>query len=327
MAITQADFSALTDDLQEIWNETAKTKIDEVVGNKLFQVRDTSRRTHDELILHGVSGISEVTPGQDLPTVTSEQGDQITYTQRYFGGTFAVTKEMRKFDLYDQIEGLARSLTEDAFDGIDQSYADVLGFGWSTTYTDVWGGTVTSTGPDGVALISASHSNDTTSRTYDNRILNSAGTPDPVVSRDAIVYTRSLAMRYKDPNALVRPIMLDTIVVTPVNEDVVERILYSTQLSGSANNDINPLKGKLTNLIVWPRLTTLTGGTDAAQYWFLCQKSKVGETLKAKFAERPSLDAPEQIYANKNWTYSCDFFYTVGIGFEAFLYGSRGTAV
>jgi len=111
MAITVNDFPALTDDLQEIFNEGAKRNVAEMVGNKVFEVRDTNRRTFDHLILHGVNGIQEVTPGADLPTVNTDEGDSITYTQRYFGGNFKVTKEMRKFDLYSQIEGLERLLT------------------------------------------------------------------------------------------------------------------------------------------------------------------------------------------------------------------------
>ena len=116
MPITVKDFPALTDDLQSIFNEVAKTKVAEMKGNKIFNVFDTKRRTFDHLILHGISGIQEVTPGQDLPTILSEEGDSISWTQRYFGGIAAITKAMRKFDLHNQIESLVRSMVGDAFD-------------------------------------------------------------------------------------------------------------------------------------------------------------------------------------------------------------------
>ena len=165
MPITVKDFPALTDDLQSIFNEVAKTKVAEMKGNKVFNVFDTKRRTFDHLILHGISGIQEVTPGQDLPTILSEEGDSITWTQRYFGGIAAITKAMRKFDLHNQIESLVRSLTVDAFDKIDQSLADVLLRGFSaTSYADVYGSTVAAVGPDGLALFTASHSNNLTGR-------------------------------------------------------------------------------------------------------------------------------------------------------------------
>jgi hypothetical protein len=324
MPITRADFPALTDDLESIFNEVSRTKIADMKGLSLFDVRDEQRRTHDHLLLHGANGIEEVTPGGDLPTVNTDEGDSVTYTQRYFGAKFAVTKEMRLFDLHQQIETVARSITEDAWDKVDQSMADVLLYGTATSYTDVYGGTVTSVGPDGLALFSASHTNgvSTSSRQFSNLIKDGTNN-NPALSRAAIVQTRANAMVYKDPEGLVRPVKLDTIIVPPSLEDAAERILNSAQMSGTGNNDINPLKGKF-KLIVWERLETRSDATDTSAYWFMADSSKVGETLKAYFAERPSLDAPEQVYKNKNWEYSVDYFYSWGTGFPGYIFGSTG---
>jgi hypothetical protein len=118
---------------------------------------------------------------------------------------------------------------------------------------------------------------------------------------------------------------LDTLVVAPSNEDLAERILLSTSMSGTANNDINPLKGKIKNIIVWERLETRSDGTDTSAYWFMYDSAQVGETLNCLFAERPSLDAPDQVYSNKNWDYSCDFFFTVGLGYPAYIFGSNAS--
>ncbi len=323
MPITTADFASLTDDLQSIFNEVAKTKVAEMKGNKVFNVFDTNRRTFDHLILHGLSGIKEVTPGQDLPNILSEEGDSITWTQRYFGGIASITKAMRLFDLHNQMETLVRSLTIDAFDKVDQSLADVLLYGFATTYTDVYGSTVSAVGPDAVALFSASHSNNLNSNVFSNIITDN--TVNPVLSRSAIVAARKQGLTHKDPNGIVRPVNLDTLIVSPSNEDLAERILYSPNMSGNAQNDINPLKGKIKNLIVWERLETRSDGTDTSAYWFMIDSAQIGETLNCLFAERPSLDAPDQVYANKNWEYSCDFFYTLGLGYPAYIFGSNAT--
>jgi hypothetical protein len=318
--ITVKDFPALTDDLQSIFNEVAKTKVAAMKGNKVFNVFDTERRTFDHLILHGISGIKEVTPGQDLPNILTEQGDSITWTQRYFGGIASVTKEMRKFDLHNQIDTLIRSLGTDAFDKVDQSLADVILYGWATSYTDVFGKSVTATGPDAVALFSASHTNNLNSDVFSNVI-----TGNPALTRSAIVTARKQGLTHKDPNGIIRPVNLDTLVVAPSNEDLAERILLSTSMSGTANNDINPLKGKIKNIIVWERLETRSDGTDTSAYWFMYDSAQVGETLNCLFAERPSLDAPDQVYSNKNWDYSCDFFFTVGLGYPAYIFGSNAS--
>jgi len=77
MAIVQSDFPSLTDDIQSWFNEAASVAVGEMVGDSLFEVRETKRRTHDHLVLHGFAGVEEVTPGQDLPRVTSEEGKTV----------------------------------------------------------------------------------------------------------------------------------------------------------------------------------------------------------------------------------------------------------
>lgn len=129
MAILTSDFSSLTDDLQDIFNEVAKTNTAEMIGNKIFKVQDTNRKTYDHLILHGLDVIAKVAEGGDLPSATIVQGDTATWTQSRYGGIVSVTKDMRKFDLYDQIESIVRSAVDDAFYKIDQSMADVLLYG------------------------------------------------------------------------------------------------------------------------------------------------------------------------------------------------------
>lgn len=322
MPILVSDSASLTDDLQGIFNEVASNKVSENVGFQVFNVFDTERRTFDHLVLHGIAGIKRVTPGQDLPKVSGAEGDSVTWTQEYFGAIAAVTKEMRKFDLHNQIDSIVRSISEDAFDKVDQSLADYLIHGWSTSFTDVYGGVVSSVGPDGLQLFSAAHTNPITSKQYNNIIGDGTNTNAPL-SRQAIVYMRAQGLKHKDPNNLVRPINYDTLIIGPDLADEADRIINSQYLPGSANNDKNPLYGKV-KVVVWPRLATGADGTDATGYWFLADSKGLNETLQCLFSERPSLDAPDQVYSNKNWEYSLDFFYAIGIGYQAYLAGSKG---
>lgn len=318
MPITEKDFPSLCDDIDEIFNEVASDKVTAMQGPKIFKVGDTNRKTYDHLILHGLGGVKEVVPGHDLPEVTGEEGDTISWTQRYFGAMAVVTKDMRKFDLHDQIEGIVRSLPDDAFDKIEQSMADVLLYGWATAYYDVYGKSVSAVGGDAVCLFSASHSNNLNSSVFSNVI-----TSNPPLSRPAILTGRKQARTFKDPNGIKRGLDLDTMIVAPSNEDLGERLLYSNQIPGSGNNDINALKGKVKNFIVWDQLETRSDDTDTSAYWFLSNLAKVKESLQCKFAERPSLDAPEQVYANKNWDWSLDFYYALGLGYARYIYGSN----
>ena len=324
MPITVQDFASLTDDLQKIFNEGARRKIATNAGFQIFNTFDTNRRTYDHLILHGVSGIKRVTPGEDLPKINTQEGDTITFTQEYFGAVADITKEMRKFDLHNQITQVIKTLVDSAFDDVDQSFADRLIQGWDTSYTDVYGDTVSAVGPDGLALFSASHTNPVeASVTYSNIITDGTNT-NPYLSRAAIVHWRSLGKVHKDPNGKTRPINYDSIIVTPHNEDLVDRICNSEFLPGTGNNDKNPLKGQIKNIHVWERSQTASDATDAKEYWYMYDSSQKDETLMGLFSERPGLDAPEQVYVNKNWEYSCDFFYTIGTGYQAYVAGSKG---
>jgi len=56
----------------------------------------------------------------------------------------------------------------------------------------------------------------------------------------------------------------------------------------------------------------------------MADSNGIKESLQCLFAERPSLDAPDQIYENKNWEYTLDFFYAIGMGFPAYISGSKG---
>lgn len=325
MSIRTTDFAALTDDLQELTLETMNGKIASMdVADMLFDFKDIVRRTYDLRVLHGTTGVAHVPEGSDLPRATNEQGDGISFTQAQYGAIVPITKQMRMFDLYDEIESIAKTIVEDGMDNIDQSLADVLLYGFSASaYTDVYGQSVTPVGPNGLSLFSSAHTNGATSRTYSN-LINDGTNNNPALSRAAIVKTRALGLTYKDVNNKTRPISYDTVVVAPSNEDLAERLLFSTNISGEANNDMNPLKGKIKHLKVWERLETRSDATDTKAYWFMADSSKVKKTLKAIFSQRPQLSAPEVIFENKDWEYSFDYLYTRGFGFSPYLRGSTG---
>lgn len=323
MAILTTDFSALTDDLQEIFNEVAKTQVAGNVGMKIFDTKDTNRRTYDYVVLHGLDVIKKVAEGSDLPTTSIVQSDTATWTQSRYGGLVKITKDMRMFDLYDQIEMIARSAAEDSFEKIDQSLADVLLNGFATTaYTDPYGESVSAAGVDAVALFSASHSNNINSNVFTNLI--SYSVDNPLLTREAIVDTRAKGFKHSDPTGHTRPINLDTVLVGPALYDEAMRIVESNQMSGTADNDVNTLKGKV-KVQLWERLDSNSAGTDTSAYWFMYDSKKVGNSLKCLFAERPSLDAPEQVYASKNWDYSIDYYYAIGRAYPAYIWGSNGT--
>jgi len=325
MPISTRDFAELTDELQTVYNEASNNAIGEAMGLTIFNVGETNLLNFEHQILHGVKGIEQIPEGADLPRVNSEEGDNITYVQQQYGAIVAITKKMRKFELTNQMTSLINTIVDDAWNKIDQSLADVLLRGYSTSYTDVYGKTVSGVGPDGLATFSTAHTNGTTGTTFSN-VINDGTNNNPLFARTAMVAEIKNAKTYKDPNGLLRPIRLDTVLVNPTNEDSAVRELNTDNVAGFSNFDSNKhIQQTVKNLKVWERLETNGAGTDTPLFWFMYDSRKVGESLKLLFSERPTLDAPEVVYNNKNWDYSIDYFYTIGRGFPAYIRGSNGT--
>lgn len=323
--ITTADYPALTGKLNEIFSESAASQVEAWVGKEIFDIPDTDWKTFDYAVVHGMGSFSRVAEGADLPSAQSQEGDTAAWSQKRYGENIIITKDMRKFDRYDQIEDSVESAVDEAFNRIDQSMAEVLLNGFAgTSYTDVYGDPASNLAVDGVVLFSASHTNPINSRTFRNLIRNSAGTANPALARDAIVKARADARTYKDPNGVNRPTMLDTLIVSAGNEDLAERLLFSKALPGGPDNDINALNGKVKKLIVWAKLDQRNDGTDTSAYWFMADSKKVKKGLKSPFSQRPEMAAGEDITESKNWQYPLDAYYTLGIGYPVGIHGSTG---
>lgn len=326
MALTTSDYTTLTQKLNEWYNEAAVEKVQSWIGKELFDVSETNWQVYNYLILNGLARFDRVSEGAQLPVATSVEGDSVTATQRRYGGRISVTKDMRMFERYDQMQELVNSSVQFAFDRIDQSQADLLTNGFSgTSYTDVFGFSQANTSPDGVVFFSASHTNNQNSTTARNLIRNAAGTANPALDRAAIVKARTDAMIHRDPNDANRPINLDMLIVSATNEDLAERTVYSSGVAGTPNVDLNPLKGKVSNIKVWSRLDTRgSDGTDTSAYWFLADSKNVKKTLKSPFAQKPMMGAATQVHDSLNWEYPIDAYFTAFIGQPYNVFGSTG---
>jgi len=324
--ITTSDFTTLTGKLNEWFNEAAQLNVEAWIGQQLFDVGETNWQVYNGLILNGAAKFDRVPEGAQLPAGNIGEGDNMSITQKRHGGRIIVTKDMRMFDRYDQIQEVVQDNTEFAFDRIDQSQADLLLNGFSSTsYTDLFGYAQSNVTPDGVVFFSASHTNNQNSNTARNLIKDSTGTANVALSRDAIVTARKDGRVNKDPNSANRPIMLDRLVVSATNEDLAERTVYSSGVAGTPNVDLNPLKGKISNILVWSRLDTRgNDSTDTSAYWFMASSTKSKKTLKSPFAQKPMLYAPEQISDSRSWEYDLDAYYTLGLLYPFFVWGSTG---
>ena len=325
MALTTTDYATLTQKLNEWYNEAANEEVLGWMGKDIFDVSETDWQTYNYLILNGLAKFDRVAEGGQLPIASSVEGDSVTATQKRFGGRVGVTKDMRMFERYDQMQELVQSAVGFAFDRVDQSQADLLLNGFaSTSYTDLYGYSQSNTTPDGVVFFSASHSNNQNATTSRNLIRNSSATANPGLDRNPIVYARAEAKKHLDPNSSNRPITLDMLIVSATNEDLAERTVYSSGVQGTPNIDLNPLKGKISNIMVWSRLDTRSDATDTSAYWFLASKKNVQKTLKSPFAQKPMMGEATQVHDSLNWEYPIDAYYVLFLGQPFNVWGSTG---
>lgn len=334
-AITTIDFNSLTGELMSIFDEGKKTKVQESVGLRLFDVMDTDLRDYKHQLLHGINGMSRVAEGQDFPLVSTSEGDNITYTQNQYAMRMAVTKRNRMFwrEENGSVLNQIKKATETVFDQIDQSLADVLAYGYQTSYVDVYGETINNAlCPDGDALFSTSHTTKNNKTFSFSNIVTSGGVNNPQLDRQAIIDARILASKFIDSNGVMRNLELNTLIVPPELEDLAEQIIYSTNLPRTtgdtfAANNMNRtrLLGNI-KIVTWNRLSN-PKHTNGDSSWFLVNDQSLKEACKVLFSQRPRLYAPEEINENKNWEYTLDCFYTIGRGYPAGVYASNGTNV
>lgn len=323
--ILASDFNTLTLKLNEWFNEAASFAVEGWIGQQVYDVISTNWQVYNGLILNGAAKFDRVAEGAQLPAASILEGDSASYTQRRFGGRIGISKDMRMFDRYDQIEEVVKDNTQYAFDRIDQSMADLILRGFTgTSYTDIFGVSQANTTADGVVLFSASHTNNQNSDTARNLIRNAAGTANPALDRAAVVKARSDGRINKDPNGANRPVVLDRMIVSATNEDLAERVVYSSGVQGTPNVDLNPLKGKINNILVWSRLDTNGAGTDTSAYWFLADSRLVKKTLKAPFAQKPMMYPPTEVHDSLNWEYPIDAYFTLGLLWPFGIWGSTG---
>lgn len=170
------------------------------------------------------------------------------------------------------------------------------------------------TTPDGVSLYNTAH------------VLKGGGTARNMLSTDADLSVDSLSDAMTDlqtqtkieSGQLVAPITSFYLIVPPANEMNAERIIKSTGLPGSADNDINPVKSRRTmTLVVNPHITD----TDS---WYLIANSKRMHGLTS-YVRVPVKMAPKmQDPFTGNWIYKIRFRQCWGAWMWQGTFGSQG---
>ena len=172
------------------------------------------------------------------------EGNSITQDDPIFGGTqtfqpirmalkYAITDEMLKQELYDQMKTLEAALMTSAIETQEVLVANVMNGAFGTTNSDGY----KATGFDGLQLCSTAHTRLDSGATLANRL-----STDADLGVGALQAMLTNFQNTKDERGRPIKIRPKFIVISPEDEFTAEELLGSEYKPGTANNEINAIR-------------------------------------------------------------------------------------
>lgn len=303
--------------IDEVFQESVKDKISDLVGLKLFDEETNKNRNDTVLIEEGLTGVGYIPEGAEYGNAKPGESTTFTFQKYKYGAKVVITEEMKLYNENGSMEARIRSIVDEGFDMIDQSLADILLRGFSTaSYTDVFGKTMGAIGQNGRALF-----ND-----EDNNIIKVGSVAHPKLCAKALDAVYVQGATRKNRLGQNRGVKYDLLIVSPLNRGKADILINSDKMPGSADNAININKGKF-KIVIWDRLATLMDGADTSEFWFVASQKKIKEQLKLKWARQPMLDPAKELDENRDEVHMFSFIYTRGFLNFPYIAGSKGTTV
>ena len=231
------------------------------------------RNYHEEPVLYGFGAAPELPDGTP---VTYQQGG-VLFLQRYvykvWGLAFALTKVLVEDGDHIRIgQVYAKHLAQSLIETKETLCANVLNQAFNSSYT----------GGDGVSLISSAHP--IVNGTFSN-LLSTAANLSQTSLEQMLIQVRQ-AVDNNGKKIRLQPLKL---VVAPGNVFQAEVLLKSVLRTGTANNDVNPVKsiGLLPEgASVISRLTSSTAWwvqTDAPEGMKMMMRRSLEKTMEGDF--------------------------------------------
>lgn len=260
------------------------------------------RNYHEEPVLYGFGAAPQLPDGTP---VTYQQGG-VLFLQRYvynvYGLAFALTKVLVEDGDHIRIgQVYAKHLAQSLVETKELLCANILNRAFNSSYT----------GGDGVSLINTAHP--IVSGTFSNQLATAANLSQTSLEQMLIQVRQAVDNNGK--KIRLQPIKL---VVAPGNVFQAEVLLKSVLRTGTANNDINPVKsiGLLPEgASVISRLTSATNWwvqTDAPEGMKLLMRRALEKTMEGDF-ETDSMRYKATERYIPNWTDPRAMFGTPGV--------------
>ena len=269
----------------------------------LYEV-DSSTRAYEENVQVTGFGLASVKPEGQAGTYDSEvQGILTRFTHIAYSLGYIVTKEENDDNLYEEVS--MRRATANAF-SMAQTIENVAAF----LYNNAFVSTYFTTG-DGVALASAAHTH-TTGGTFSNVL-----TPAADLSESALEDLTIQIMGATSDRGLLINVMPKSLHVPRQELYNAQRILKSTQQSGTANNDVNALRATG----AFPGGAKMNHYFSAPHAWFI--RTNIPNGMQLFWREKPNLDRDND-FDTKNAKALAYMRLSVGCTDPRGLYASNG---
>lgn len=224
--------------------------------------------------------------GEAVSKTSAGIGYNVTMYKKRIGREIDITQEMRDENRYPEVGSLITNLTHFCPQRIELDATHRLTFGTATSYTDMDGETVSTTGGDGYAIFSASHTLKHSSTTWNNIV-----TGNPVFSRGGLeaaelIATTDILSNFGEQ----REMTFNTIITgnDPTTVNAVKQFLGSTSDVDQNNSGVmNLYQNKYKHLILPKLATSALGNPDSTKrkYWFLASLGMGMNGLQAYYGE------------------------------------------
>ena len=280
--------------------------------------------------LSGMGQASRITENSIITSEAPVQGYDKTYTQVEFGKMLPVTKQMWKFGIQKRnLERVAQSLKNACLRAREVLCADRLDNSFSTSYTKTDDGgsyTVTTTGGNGVELVSNAQTREDGGTNNNNRITDGT-TVNMDFDYDAVKAAHRTASRVLDPKGQKMDVKYDTFIFSRGTGPAfrAQEILGAIRAGGksslpkSADNDAAGVPAFMT--IELPYVTT---NTD--YWWGMDSSMKNAEYgLQYKESQGIQLEGPNVVFKTGEIQYKATMLFDIGHNDYRNLGGSKNT--
>lgn len=287
--------------VQAVWDNANKQW--EPMYPKLFSVQKASPGAYEVTVQMSNMGLAGVkAEGDDIEMDTTKQLFAPKFVHVAYGKGYVITREAKDDNKYNYYRKGAQALNR-AMNVTREVRSHVL-------YNTAFATTSAMTGGDGIAMVSTAHLNGN-GGTYSNRLAIDAN-----FSEAALEDMLKLIMRAKDDRGLARKLRPMSLIGHTDQMFEFERVLNSNLRSGTADNDMNAVKGTIANgYVLSPFLDSNT------KAWFIRTDAEDGMT----FFDRTPLEFGEDMdFGTYNQRFKAYMRFSTGYGDPQGIFGTQG---